>query len=55
MPEPVLTLTGITKRFGDLVANDHISLQLQRGEVLALLLKEIDSERQSSMPEVIAR
>ena len=37
MPEPVLTLTGITKRFGDLVANDHISLQLQRGEVLALL------------------
>ena len=37
MPEPVLTLTGITKRFGDLVANDHISLELQRGEVLALL------------------
>jgi len=37
MPEPVLTLTGITKRFGDLVANDHISLELKRGEVLALL------------------
>ncbi|MDD2924048.1 ABC transporter ATP-binding protein [Rhodoferax sp.] len=34
---PVLTLSGITKRFGDLVANDAISLQLNQGEVLALL------------------
>ena len=33
----VLRLTGITKRFGPLVANDGISLQLARGEVLALL------------------
>ncbi len=37
MAQTVLTLTGITKRFGDLVANDNISLALQRGEVLALL------------------
>jgi simple sugar transport system ATP-binding protein len=37
MPETVLTLAGITKRFGDLVANDQIALELQRGEVLALL------------------
>ena len=34
---PVLRLTGITKRFGQLVANDAISLELAEGEVLALL------------------
>jgi len=36
-PISVLTLAGITKRFGALVANDDISLELARGEVLALL------------------
>ena len=35
--DTVLRLTGITKRFGSLVANDAISLDLGRGEVLALL------------------
>jgi general nucleoside transport system ATP-binding protein len=35
--DTVLRLSGITKRFGSLVANDAISLDLQRGEVLALL------------------
>ncbi|MBL8303111.1 MAG: ATP-binding cassette domain-containing protein, partial [Ideonella sp.] len=34
---PALRLSGITKRFGALVANDDISLDLGRGEVLALL------------------
>jgi len=34
---PVLRLSGITKRFGALVANDAISLELAAGEVLALL------------------
>ena len=34
---PVLRLAGITKRFGALVANDAISLELSAGEILALL------------------
>ena len=34
---PVLRLSNITKRFGPLVANDGISLELDAGEVLALL------------------
>ncbi|KAB7585052.1 ATP-binding cassette domain-containing protein, partial [Verminephrobacter sp. Larva24] len=34
---PVLRLCGISKRFGPLLANDDISLDLQRGQVLALL------------------
>ena len=34
---PVLRLSAITKRFGSLVANDGVSLDLARGEVLALL------------------
>lgn len=37
MSAPVLSLRGITKRFGPLLANDAISLDLARGEVLALL------------------
>ncbi len=33
----VLRLAGITKRFGALVANDGIDIELRRGEVIALL------------------
>ncbi len=36
-PAPVLRLVGISKRFGAVLANDGISLELARGEVLALL------------------
>ena len=34
---PLLVIRGVTKCFGDLVANDAISLELHAGEVLALL------------------
>ena len=33
----LLSLRGVTKRFGPLVANDGINLDLKRGEILALL------------------
>ena len=32
-----IELRGITKRFGDVVANDGVNLQLNRGEILSLL------------------
>ena len=34
---PILELRGITKRFPGVLANDHIDLQLNKGEILALL------------------
>ncbi len=34
---PILKLTGITKRFPGVLANDNIDLQLNEGEILALL------------------
>ncbi len=37
MPETLLALERITKRFGDLVANEEISLEVASGEVLAML------------------
>jgi general nucleoside transport system ATP-binding protein len=37
MTDTVLSLNGLSKRFGSVVANDDVSLTLARGEVLALL------------------
>ncbi len=34
---PVLELKGITKQFPGVLANDHINLKLEKGEILALL------------------
>ena len=34
---PVLQIDGVSKRFGDTLANDAVSISLGRGEVLALL------------------
>ncbi len=34
---PILELQGITKRFPGVLANDHIDLSLEEGEILALL------------------
>ncbi|MFS8114218.1 ABC transporter ATP-binding protein [Rhizobium jaguaris] len=37
MNAPVLTIEGVSKRFGSTVANDNISLTLAKGEIVALL------------------
>ncbi|WP_456389875.1 ATP-binding cassette domain-containing protein [Hydrogenimonas sp.] len=37
LPEIVMEAKGLTKRFGSFVADDHIDMQLRRGEILGLL------------------
>jgi branched-chain amino acid transport system ATP-binding protein len=34
---PILTISGVTKRFGGLVAVDNVSFEVERGEVFALI------------------
>ena len=36
-PPPAIELRGLTKRFGSVVANDHVDLTVNRGEILSLL------------------
>src|SRR5215211_3818367 len=36
-PAPVLEVRGLTKRFPGVLANDHISITLNKGQVLGLL------------------
>ncbi len=37
MEEYAIELKGITKRFGDVLANDHVDLKLKKGEILSVL------------------
>ncbi|NPD16372.1 ABC transporter ATP-binding protein [Xinfangfangia sp. D13-10-4-6] len=37
MSETVLDISAVSKRFGPVIANENVSLSLQRGEVIALL------------------
>ncbi|MGO7418096.1 sugar ABC transporter ATP-binding protein, partial [Rhizobium ruizarguesonis] len=37
MTGPVLEIVGVSKRFGENLANDDISMTLAKGEVVALL------------------
>jgi ABC-type Fe3+/spermidine/putrescine transport system ATPase subunit len=37
MPDPMIEFRDVTKRYGSLVANDHLSLTIQRGELMTLL------------------
>ncbi|HEO2788853.1 TPA: ATP-binding cassette domain-containing protein, partial [Streptococcus agalactiae] len=37
MTQNVIEMKEITKKFGDFVANDHINLTVEKGEIHALL------------------
>ena len=34
---PAIELRGVTKKFGRVVANDNVSLTVERGEILSIL------------------
>ena len=35
--QPAVSMRGITKTFGKVVANDHVSIDIYKGEILSLL------------------
>src|SRR4030043_2488464 len=37
MNEPVIRVEGLTRRFGDFVAVDHVSFQVSKGEIVGYL------------------
>src|SRR5688572_30451370 len=37
MPEPLLSVTGVSKRFGGIAASDHVDLAVAAGECHALI------------------
>ncbi|HPL30998.1 MAG TPA: ATP-binding cassette domain-containing protein, partial [Anaerolineae bacterium] len=37
MSDWMIELDDITKRYGELVANDHVTLRIRRGELMTLL------------------
>jgi ABC-2 type transport system ATP-binding protein len=37
MADPVVKLSGLTKRYGKLIALDHVDLEIRKGEIFALL------------------
>lgn len=42
---PVLELSGISKRFGDIVANENISIALRKGKFWRCLAKTAPARR----------
>ena len=37
MEQYAIQMKGVTKRFGAVTANDHVNLEIKRGEILSLL------------------
>src|SRR5438445_7655717 len=37
MPEPIITTTGLTRKFGDLTAVEHLNIEVAQGEIFRLV------------------